>query len=54
VNPEVPDLPWDRVGAVMVVIAVLMILWSRPMFRYGMIGAGILAALIFLSRQGGA
>lgn len=54
--PDSSDIPpefWTRAGAVVIVLIILAMVWSRPILRYGMIGAAILAGVLLVMEQWG-
>lgn len=44
----------EQLGAIVVILIILSILWSKPTVRYAMIGAMILAGVFLVFKQGGA
>jgi hypothetical protein len=50
---SVPPEMWAKVGSMLVVLALVKLIWSRPVLRYGLIGAMILGGILFVAKQGG-
>lgn len=44
---------WARAGAIAIVLVLLAVAWSRPVLRYGMIGALLFAGFLLVAKQGG-
>lgn len=44
---------WTQIGSILVVLALIALIWSRPVLRYGLIGAMIFGGILFVAKQGG-